>query len=322
MSVAEETVDQRALMPIALDTLCASPILPFDLYIPGSRSGRSTLYRRRSYPLTHEDLERLASRGVRAMYILSSDGESYRDHLRETVLNNQAVPPVRRYQVLREAARAVLSESLTKGDPSSAVEVTNEVCRDMVQTVCESKVILPELLRVMSYDYSMFTHAMNVSTYCLLIAQRLRIGDERALIEIGQGALLHDIGKRYIPKEILEKPECLSEREQHVVKRHPTQGFLELCRREDLTWGQLMMVYSHHERCDGRGYPAGLGRSETHDYARLCAVADVSDALMRDRPYRPASLRSDVVEYLDRQAGRGFDEEMTRCWIETIKRET
>jgi HD-GYP domain-containing protein (c-di-GMP phosphodiesterase class II) len=100
---------------------------------------------------------------------------------------------------------------------------------------------------------------------------------------------------------------------------HPTWGFMELRRREDLGWGQLMMVYSHRERCDGRGYPASLVRSEIHEYARLCGIADVYDALLRDRPYRQASTSADVVEYLDRQAGRGFDEKMARCWITAIK---
>ena len=68
------------------------------------------------------------------------------------------------------------------------------------------------------------------------------------------------------------------------MQEHPTRGFKELCRREDLTWGQLMMVYSHHERCDGRGYPVGLIQSEIHEYARICAIADVYEALCRDRP--------------------------------------
>ena len=106
------------------------------------------------------------------------------------------------------------------------------------------------------------------------------------------------------------------------MQEHPAVGFKELCRREDLTWGQLMMVYSHHERCDGRGYPVGLVRSEIHEYARLCAIADVYEAICRDRPYRRASRRRDALEYLDRQAGRGFDEEMMRCWMSVVAKTT
>ncbi len=83
-----------------------------------------------------------------------------------------------------------------------------------------------------------------------------------------------------------------------------------------------MMVYGHHERCDGGGYPIGLIRGETHVYARLCAIADTYAALTSDRPHRRASRKANVIEYLDRQAGRAFDEEMTRCWIATVTSKT
>jgi HD-GYP domain-containing protein (c-di-GMP phosphodiesterase class II) len=81
-----------------------------------------------------------------------------------------------------------------------------------------------------------------------------------------------------------------------------------------------MMVYQHHERCDGRGYPANLLRSEIHEWARLCAIADVFDALTNDRSYRNAAALDDVLQYFDAQAGQGFDEEMVHCLIAAMTR--
>jgi putative nucleotidyltransferase with HDIG domain len=321
MNIAED-VDGQSLVPIAVDTLCASAVLPFNLYLPSSRGGSLVLYRQCSYPFTQEDFDRLVERNVRTLYMQCGDVRIYHDHLRETILKNQEIPAARRYQVLREAARAVLSEAFSGGEVGDAVTATTNLGRDLVHTVCDSQVVLNDVLRVMAHDYGMFTHAINVATYCLLIARRMGTGSEQELLWIGRGALLHDIGKQYAPKKIFAKRERLSDREKQIIREHPTQGFLELCRREDLSWGELMMVYEHHERCDGRGYPVGLLRSEIHEYGRLCAIADVCDALMQDRPYRRAALQSDVVEYLDRQAGRAFDEEMSRCWIAAIKQAT
>jgi putative nucleotidyltransferase with HDIG domain len=321
MNIAED-VDGQSLVPIAVDTLCASAVLPFNLYLPSSQGGSLVLYRQCSYPFTQEDFDQLVERNARTLYIQSGDVSIYHEHLRETILKNQEIPAARRYQVLREAARAVLSEAFSGGDVATAVTATTNLGRDLVHTVCDSQVVLNDLLSVMVYDYGMFTQAINVATYCLLIARRMGTGGEQELLWIGRGALLHDIGKQYVPKKIFEKRERLSDREKQIIREHPTQGFLELCRREDLSWGELMMVYEHHERCDGRGYPVGLVRSEIHEYGRLCAIADVCDALMQDRPYRRAALQSDVVEYLDRQAGRAFDEEMSRCWIAAIKQAT
>ena len=70
------------------------------------------------------------------------------------------------------------------------------------------------------------------------------------------------------------------------------------------------------------GTPSDWFIAEIHPYARLCAIADVYDALCHDRPHRRSPRRRDTLEYLDRQAGRGFDEEMMRCWIAIIAKQT
>jgi HD-GYP domain-containing protein (c-di-GMP phosphodiesterase class II) len=322
MKTVESDIDRGTLLPIALRTLCPSTLLPFDLYLRRNETDRFILYRERSYPLVQEDLDRLRERGTHTIYILSGDSGVYRDHLREKILNNQEVPPVQRYEVLREAARTLLSEPFTSGKAGAAVTTTSDLGQQMVKTVCDSRVILNDLLGVMTHDYSIFTHAVNVSTYCLLIAYHLGIRDARELMKIAQGALLHDLGKQHVPRAILEKQGGLTEAEKRIVMAHPSWGLRDLCHREDLNWGQLMMVYQHHERCDGRGYPVGVTRTYIHEHARICAIADVCDALMSARPYRKASLHCDVLEYLDRQVGRGFDEEMTSCWIAAIRAET
>ena len=296
---------------------CAAEVLAFDLYMPGEKPGHPVLYRQRTHPFTQSDLARLLERGVRTLYIPSGDAEYYREHLRDNVLTNKNIPPVRRYKSLRKATGALFSEALTGGDSNAAVTVTKDISREMVRTVCESKLIINELLKSMSHDYSSFTHAMNVSTYCLLLAQQWGISDEKELLEIGQAALLHDIGMQQVPRQIIDKPGKLTARERQVVQCHPSFGFRELCNRDDLSIGQLMMVFSHHERCDGLGYPVGLVRRKftpTPD----CTIADSYAALLSQRPHRTAARKPNVIEYLDRQAGRAFDEGMTRCWLTTM----
>ena len=320
MQAITDCISERGTpMPIALGTLGASSMLAFDLYLQGEKSDRLVLYRQRSHPFEQADLDRLAERGIRTLYILSDDLESYREHLRESVLKNDDVPAAQRYQALCAATRDMLSDALTSGNPDTAVATTKAVSSEIVRTVCESSLILNELLRSMSHDYSSFTHAMNVATYCLVLAQKLGISDEMELLQIAQGALLHDIGMQYVPRQILQKATNLTLRERQIVEAHVTHGFLELCRRDDLTVGQLMMVYGHHERCTGDGYPIGLVGSEIHVYARLCAIVDTYAALTSDRPHRRAHRRSYALKHLERQAGNAFDKEMTRCWISVIE---
>jgi len=322
MDTSCQTLTAGKLLPVAVESLGLSEALPFDLYVSHGEAGAPRLYRRRDYPLSREDLGRLISRGIQTLYILTDDTTAYREYLLESVFQDESVPPVQRYQNLRTAARTILSESLKNKDVEGLVGVTGDVADKLVLTVCENNVLLLDLFQVMAHDYGTFTHMMNVSTYCVLLAHSFGIRDKQDLMDIGKGALLHDVGKLDVPTGILTKRDKLTRKEMDLLKEHPTGGFQKLAFREDVGWDQLMMVYQHHERCDGRGYPAGLVSREIHLWARICAIADVFDALTHDRPYRGPSPFEDVLQYFDAQAGRAFDEEMTQCLIQAVKNQT
>ena len=89
--------------------------------------------------------------------------------------------------------------------------------------------------------------------------------------------------------------------------------------RKDFNWAQLMMVYQHHERVGGRGYPVGLGGDEIHQWAKMCMIADVFDALSSDRPYRKADPIGKVIHFLEHRTGTDFDKEMVLCLKSMIK---
>jgi HD-GYP domain-containing protein (c-di-GMP phosphodiesterase class II) len=139
------------------------------------------------------------------------------------------------------------------------------------------------------------------------------------LAQIAAGALLHDIGKRHIPRYVLNKAGKLTDDEGDLVRAHPAIGFRELLDRGDLAWGQLMMAYQHHERLDGSGYPTGTLADEIHPWSKICAVADVFDAMTSQRPYRRALPVKEVCDYLEKRAGTQFDQDIVSCWIEHVR---
>lgn len=124
---------------------------------------------------------------------------------------------------------------------------------------------------------------------------------------------LHPEWSGWTPTALLS-PGPLTREERDTVRTHTQSGYETLFRRKDLNFSQLMMVYQHHERWDGRGYPVQLVGREIHPMARLTAVADVFDALTAARPYRKALRAAVVLEFLRDHAGRHFDKEMVSCW--------
>lgn len=308
------------LIPIALKTLCPTAVLDFDLYLWANATSAAVLYRKRSGPFTRGDIDRLLEADVQTLYIPFSDHMHYRRYLQEDVVENKEVPPAQRYCILKELNRSVFDAALRGRNLNPVVQFADSHASHLTDIICDREFVLADLFALMDHDYYTYTHATNVCVYSVALAEGLGIVDQADLLAVGTAALLHDIGKRQIPSTILNKPGKLNAEEWDLVQGHPRAAFDELGPRGDLTWDQLMMIYQHHERVDGSGYPVGLKGTEIHEWGRICAIADVFDALTSERPYRKSDPLGKVQEFMQRNAGRQFDKEMIKCWIAITKR--
>ena len=148
-------------------------------------------------------------------------------------------------------------------------------------------------------------HAAEVARLSRLVGQELGLEGE-GLEWLVYGALLHDLGKLGVADAILEKPGALTEEEWAAVRRHPQIGARMIDPIGPLI-GAVPVVRHHHERLDGAGYPDGLEGEEIPLPARIVAVVDAYDVMIRGRPYRPKSSPAEAFEELRREAERQFD---------------
>jgi HD-GYP domain-containing protein (c-di-GMP phosphodiesterase class II) len=306
-------------IPVAVETLRSATDLEFDLYLPPDEDKPAKLYRGKHIECAASDFDRLLERGTQTLYITSGAAKAYREFLKQNVLNDSRVPVGQRLQTLKDAARVTFNEALRGGDANRLSTLAHEFGGELAQLFQDNDFVLSDLVSVMLHDYSTFTHMTHVATYSILLAQQLGINAAADLSEIAKGGLLHDVGKRFISVSILEKPERLDEREMGIIRDHPRCGFAELCQRNDISWGALMMIYQHHERCQGGGYPVGSVAEEIHPWGRICAIADVFDAMASNRAYHKGNTVGEVNGYLQQQAGKGFDLEMVQCWSKMIE---
>lgn len=130
--------------------------------------------------------------------------------------------------------------------------------------------------------------------------------NEADLVHVQRGALLHDIGKMGLPDRILLKPDKLTPAEETIMRQHPQLAY-DLLAPISYLRPALDILYCHHEKWDGTGYPRGLQGAEIPLAARLFAVVDVWDALLSDRPYRAGWTKAQVLQYIQAQAGKHFD---------------
>ncbi len=155
-------------------------------------------------------------------------------------------------------------------------------------------------------------HSQRVAGFARLIG--VEAGLNRKELEVLEiGALLHDIGKAGIPHNVLMKPASLNEREWRVMKMHPVLGW-ELLNRINGITEEAEIVYSHHERFAGGGYPRGLIKEEIPIGARIFSVADTVDAIISDRPYRRGQSLAGAREEISSLGGVQFDPEIVQCF--------
>lgn len=154
-------------------------------------------------------------------------------------------------------------------------------------------------------DGSTAAHSQKVAEYAVAIARELKLPPER-VEQVRRAALLHDLGKLAVPKEILNKPGPLNPDEWKVIRRHPEESERIVSRIRCLR-ELLPAVRHHHERLDGRGYPDGVKGNDLPLEARIIAVADAFDAMTSRRSYREPLSEEAAVEELLKNAGSQFD---------------
>ncbi len=136
---------------------------------------------------------------------------------------------------------------------------------------------------------------------------------------IFHAAPMHDIGKIAIPKEILHKPDRLTQKEFQVMKTHTEKAkeFLKNSRRK-LLKASSIIAYEHHEKWNGSGYPQGLKGENIHIYGRIVALADVFDALTHTRQYKTAWSIDEAVEYIKEHDGTQFDPALVKIFLDHL----
>ena len=154
-------------------------------------------------------------------------------------------------------------------------------------------------------DQSTSGHSRRVADLTTGAADSMGIKDS-ALVQIEHGALLHDIGKLKIPDSILWKPAKLTDDEWQTMRRHAEYGYEFLSSVEFLK-GAAEIVYSHHEKFDGTGYPRGLRGDQIPFGARVFMIVDTVDAMIYKRPYNSPVSFADAAAEVRRCTGTQFD---------------
>lgn len=189
--------------------------------------------------------------------------------------------------------------------------------QNIIKDILSNKSLMVNLIDIRSTDSYTFGHSVNVAVLSVLTGIAMGLS-ESCLYHLGIGAILHDVGKVLVPAEILNKPAALTPEEYKVIQRHSEFGFSIVERHSRISALSKRIIYEHHEKFDGTGYPQGLKGSDIHPFSQIVGMADMFDALTADRVYRKGFLPHEAYELLAGSGGRLFDYELVKVFLSHI----
>ena len=254
-------------------------------------------------------ISHISSQGYKGVYIfdkLSDDIEI------KEVINDE----------LRSTAVKTIKDMYIQSKYSNSLPLTDsakEIVHELVESIIENNNIMVNMIDLKSFDDYTYYHSVNVAVLSLIIGTEYRL-NMTELFKLGLGAILHDIGKVFVDKEIIEKPSLLTTEEYELVKKHTELGYEYLNNTSmlEVPATSLAAVLQHHERYDGSGYPNALRGNKITIFGRMVAIADVYDAIISDRPYRPGMSPSEAMEYLMGGSGTLFDPNLINIFTRKV----
>jgi len=260
--------------------------------------------------------------------VIIMTGEPTVDTAKEAVKNNAndyLVKPVSKDNLMKAAKYALEKKKLI--DEKVKLEIENTKYRENLEklvfqrTQALQKAVngtIEAIIKILEHkDPYTADHQRRVGALSMAIARKMGLCVEE-MDRIYFAGYLHDIGKMLIPSEILSKPGILTKGEFEVTKEHVENGY-NLTKDIELSSPISDLILQHHERLDGSGYPNGIRGSEIQIGARILAVADVIEAMVSHRPYRPGLDIETALEEIKSNAGILYDNEVSKVAIELFE---
>ncbi len=260
--------------------------------------------------LTDSNIKRLKELGIVGLYIYNeNDYNKTPARILDDSLKIEAITELEK-----------LFSDLDKNEgklESTALRGLNEISNKIVDSIIVNKEYMVNILDLKMYDDYTYHHSLSVSVLSTAIGLSLGLNDS-ALFDLSLCALLHDIGKTKIARNIITKPDKLTDEEFEIIKSHPLRGGKCVAKNELINERIYNGIISHHEKFDGTGYPFSAKGKGIPLFGRIIAVADVYDALTSKRAYREPNKASEAIEYIMAANGTYFDPEVVSAFLRKI----
>ena len=295
-----QTRTSGGYLPVDLALLTAGDHRGFDLY--QKTDGNMVLLCAQDFPLDGKFINRLRNEREATLYVPANQGamlSEYAESVLQRVMLNEAIPSEHRASILHNSARTIMADILANPMAQGVVQRGVRLANATVDFIARDPASIKSMVALFTKDYYTYTHSVHTCVLGAAMYKYVISPNPAMLRRFTLGMLLDDTGKSIISRDVLNKPERLTEQEFTHMKAHAAVGWRTLeahGMNDDLV---RQAVLHHHEKLNGEGYPAGLSGREVSPPARVAGIVDVYDALTTDRPYRYALTHAEAIKLME-----------------------
>lgn len=300
---------EKYYIPVQPQIFRIDSIRSFDIYMKNS-DGHFVMFHPAGELYSSEIHAKIHEWNLPALYIKTSDKGRYKRYMEENfllIMDDQLINTEDKANIAHDAV-TFIAMTMFSSPGVDIIESYKKTIEIITRFVLANEESIKFLIQRASSSFNEYNHAVNVGFLGLGLAKEI-FGDDSNynLAEIACGFFLHDIGKFTIPRHISNRNGPLSPEEWTIMKKHPEQGYKILQKFNALSEEISLIVLQHHERHNGRGYPLGIKGDKIHKYSKICAIADVFDALTSYRPYRKPKSSFNSLAIMQNEMKNEFD---------------
>ena len=290
-------------LPVVLESIKSDAFPPVAVFL--RQGSRYILYKDREVDLTRSALVSLRESRVSHVFVRAADCDAlhsyFEEHL-ESIFLGDSVSLAGKNLVLCSTMVNYISEAYQSPHLATPFHNCRRLLKRFQLCVADRQELLTLLECAAQSGVYLFTHCAQMAILAMAMYQKLFNASHGEQVEVGLGAMLHDIGMLNVSHNIVSKCDALDSSEYYRVKEHVRDGYRIAQERGITETTALDIILRHHERFDGRGYPGSLSHYEIPRSAQVAGICDVFSALTNDRPYREASTITEALETMRSEA--------------------
>lgn len=312
---------EKGMAPLPLEVLVPGEPVPVDFFLPILRNETREIemvpaaVKGEQYQAAWR--QKLMKTEQKRVFVRIEDGEELMHYFEQnaaTLMNQPGTSLSKKRRVLLEMSslnlRVLFGGDLDPKALDNSVRRTNETVMRLVR---EAQ-ILTRLSEVLTADYSIYSHSINVSMLAMAFGRYLGVSDSRVQ-NLGVGGMLHDVGMAKLPSWAMGNPEGFTAEQKAKVRQHPQLGYKMLLPIGAVPYDVLQIVLNHHENADGTGYPSGLTADKTPYLARVIKIADTYDAMTSARPNRDTKTAMEAAKALLENSTELFGDDLAPAFV-------